>query len=424
MNCSTNIKLIEKIEGEAKLNISYHDGKIDFVDIEFFQTRGIENILKNKPALDALVINPRVCGICGHAHLQATVKALENCYHDIKISQKAKIIRELTLNFEIIQNHFKWFYLTIMPLLGFRQNVLKATKPTALIAKAIATFAGQYPHNSYAIVGGVVSEPTAMEIFKVESLIEEVRSYFETEVVKTDTTKLLECKNIEEIFSKKGDLPKILKKLKENQLSNIGNSHDRFIVFGQNSYFKRGKSLKTRVTKNIDEKYIKEFENENSFAKNVLYKYKYYEVGSLSRAMLNKTPLIKDAHRRYKDSIFSRILARVCEIPQLLNHSKQLLKELDLSEPSYIKPKTDISFLTGQGVSAVEAARGSLIHKVQLERGVIKNYTIITPTQWNLSSGTKQNPAPAQKAMLGLDSEDTAELVFKSFDVCSVCTTH
>ena len=106
-------KLIEKIEGEAKLNISYKDDIIDFVEIEFFNTRNIENILKNRPALDALVINPRVCGICGHAHLIATVKALENCYNDLQISNKAKILRELTLNFELIQNHFKWFYLTI-----------------------------------------------------------------------------------------------------------------------------------------------------------------------------------------------------------------------------------------------------------------------------------------------------------------------
>jgi len=74
------IELIEKIEGEAKLDFSFEDGKIDFVGIEFMTARGIENILKGKSALDALVINPRVCGICGHAHLIATVEALEDCY--------------------------------------------------------------------------------------------------------------------------------------------------------------------------------------------------------------------------------------------------------------------------------------------------------------------------------------------------------
>ncbi len=119
------IELIEKIEGEAKLDFSFKDEKIDFVDIEFMTARGIENILKGKSALDALVINPRVCGICGHAHLIATVEALENCYENIEISNKAKIIRELTLTFELIQNHFKWFYLTMRPLFGKNKKFLK-----------------------------------------------------------------------------------------------------------------------------------------------------------------------------------------------------------------------------------------------------------------------------------------------------------
>ena len=419
------IKLIEKIEGEAKLNFSFNETKkIDFVNIEFLSTRNIEQILENKPALDALVINPRVCGICGHAHLIATVKALENCYPNLKLSKKAEILRELTLNFEIIQNHFKWFYLTIMPLVGFKQYPLKAMSPSQTINKAIATIGGQYPHNSYAIVGGVVSEPTSMDLIKIVNYIDEVIKYFEQNLVLANTDNFLECDSVDKVLNKNGDLPNILNKIKQNNYEYLGKSYDRFIVFGENSYFKSGKSEATRVNKNINIENIKEFDNISSYAKNVQYKNKYYEVGPLSRAMLNKTPLVKDAHRRYKDSLLTRIIARVCEIPQLLNHSKKLIKEIDLTQPSFIKPDIDISKLNGFGSSAVEAARGSLIHKVNIENGIIKKYDIITPTQWNLSNGTKDNQATSQQAMVGLDDIKVAELVFKSFDVCSVCTTH
>jgi hydrogenase large subunit len=419
------IKLIEKIEGEAKLNFSFDkDEKIDYVDIEFLTTRNIEKILETKPALDALVINPRVCGICGQAHLIATVQALEDCYDDIKISSKAKILRELTLNFELIANHFKWFYLNLLPLFGKKQYILKATKPSTLMSKAIATIAGQYPHTSYAIVGGVVSDITNMDLIKVKSYINETIKYFEDMIVKTDTKVFKSCTNIDELLSKDGDLPLLLEEIKDKNWQNIGKSFDRFIVFGKNSYFTSGKSNKTKVTTNISIENIKLYDNINSKAKNVMYKDKYFEVGPLSRAMLNKTPLIKDAHRKYADSIFSRILARTCEIPQLLHHCDELIKSIDLSEPSYIKPSIDISNMTGSGSSAIEAARGSLVHKVQLKDGIIQKYDIITPTQWNLSNGTKQNPAISQKAMLGLNDIDLAQIVFKSFDVCSVCTTH
>ena len=418
------IKFIEKIEGEAKLNLEYKNGIINFVEIEFFNSRNIEQILEGKNALDALVINPRVCGICGHAHLIATVKALEECYNNLEISKKAEILREITLNLELIQNHFKWFYLTIMPLLGFKNYTLKSIPPTQIANKAIATIAGQYPHNSYAIVGGVTSDPSFIEITKLTSYINELISFFEKEVVNDKISELIECENSNRLFAQNGDLPKVIKELEKREILDIGKSYDKFIVFGENSYFKRGKSIKTRVTKNINEKYIKESENRKSLAKNVLYKDKYYEVGPLSRAMLNKTPLIKDMHRRYSDSIISRIVARVCEIPQLLNQTLQLIKHIDLNEPSFIEPKIDISKISGIGVSAVEAARGSLIHKVELENGTIKEYSIITPTQWNLSNGDKEYPATAQKAIIGLKDENIAELVFKSFDVCSVCTTH
>ena len=418
------IKLIEKIEGEAKLNFNFKDEKIDFVDIEFMSTRNIENILKGKSPLDALVINPRVCGICGHAHLIATVKALEDCYDDLKISNKASIIRELTLNFELVQNHFKWFYLTMLPLFGHKQQILKATYPSQLMAKAIALFGGQYPHTSYAIVGGVVCNITKMDVIKLQHNINETIKFFTDNLVKINSENFLVCNNIEDVLRKEGDLIDILKQIKKDGLLGYGKSFDRFIVFGENSFFKKGKSLKTRLTEGVSLNYVKEIENITSFAKNVTYKNRYYEVGPLSRAMIRKTSLIKDAHRKYGDSIFSRILARVCEIAQLLEHSKTLIENLDLSEPSYIEPSKSIMTLNSSGQSAVEAARGSLIHKVQIENGIIKDYEIIAPTQWNLCSGTKEEQGIAQKAMIGLSDVKVAELVFKSFDVCSVCTTH
>ena len=417
-------KLIEKIEGEATLGFHFAGEKIDFVDIVFSTSRGIEQILQNRAAQDALVINPRVCGICGHAHLIATVKALEACYDEIEISEKAQIIRELTLNFELIQNHLKWFYLTLFPLVGMKQNVLLASKASQIMAKAIAHLAGQYPHNSYAIVGGVVSDPTHIEIMHVKNLIREAIAFFEAHMVQADTRELIKCEKVDVLLSKKGDLPQLLQLISQNEWQHIGKSYDRFIVFGGNSYFQRGKSIKTRIQPHIHEKFMALSENDRSLAKNVTYKQKYYETGPLSRAMLLKTPLIKDAHRRYGDSVFSRIMARSCEVVQLLYHSLELLSQLDLRQPSYIEPPHPIATLSGEGIGAVEAARGSLVHKVVLEEGRITRYDIVTPTQWNLSQGTREDPGISQQAMIGLHDEKVAEFVFKTFDVCSVCTTH
>lgn len=418
------VELIEKIEGEATLEYQFKNKAIDFVDIKFLSSRHIENILVDKNPLDALVINPRVCGICGHAHLMATVQALENCYENIEISNKAKILRELTLNFELIQNHFKWFYLVVLPLFGQKQDIYKATHPTRLMGKAIATVAGQYPHTSYAIPGGITNELLTHELVQIEQYIDQTISFYQQHLVNADMEKFVDCGSVNKVLSKDGDLIDILKLLKKHRLTKVGKSYDRFLVFGENSYFKAGRGVATRVNHNLNPKYITEYINENSYAKNVKFKKYYYEVGPLARAMINKTALVKDAHRKYQDSMLSRILARVCEIPQLLIHSKKLLNSIYLDEPTYIKPKQALEEIHSTGISSVEAARGSLIHKVHIENNRILEYNIITPTQWNLSNGTKEDLGVAQKAMIGLKNTQLANKVFKSFDVCSVCTTH
>lgn len=418
------IKLIEKIEGEAKLHFHMPQGVIEHTDIVFEHFRGVERILAGKPALDALVINPRVCGICGHAHLLATVKALESCFPEIEITPKAAKIRTLAHHFELIQNHFKWLYLSLYPLLGLKQAPLKAMAPSQMMARAIAHIGGQYPHTSYAVVGGVACELTQMDIVRIEALIDETKAFFEEHVVQASSQELLACENVEHLLQREGDLPDVLRLLIEQELHQLGKSYDRFIVFGEDSYFQSGKSDKTRVSQNLNLEAIHEEMSSKGFAKNVLYRDRYYEAGSLARAMVRKTPLIRDAHRRYGDTIFTRILARICEIAQLLAHTKEQLGMLDLTQSSYIAPKMDIAQLCGEGVGIVEAARGSLIHKVRLQKGIIESYEIITPTQWNLANGTQKSPGVAQKAMLGLYDTSHAELVFKSFDVCSVCTTH
>lgn len=292
------------------------------------------------------------------------------------------------------------------------------------MAKAIAILAGQYPHNSYSLVGGVTSSFTNGDLIKVTHLIDECLLFFKQNLVDVDFDEFWICDSIEHLFEQQGDLIDILLKTIYYNTHDIGKSYDRFIAFGGNSYFKSGKSNKTVVSEKLKIEHVQEEFISDSYAKNVYYKNKSYEVGPLARAMINKIPLIKDSHRKYGDSIFSRILARVCETAQLLHHSKQLINMIDMREPNYIKPKLDIKNLSGNGFSCVEAARGSLIHGVELQNEIIKDYSIITPTQWNLGCGSRENMGIAQNAMVGLKNTQEAKMVFKSFDVCSVCTTH
>jgi len=362
-------KLITKIEGEATLQIK-GDEIIEWVDIEFHQFRGIENYLIGKNYMDALVINPRVCGICGHSHLIATAKAIENAFN-VEITKKAEYIRNLTLNFEIIQNHIKWFYITLFPTqIKDKKYLFKALTFSQKISQAIALIAGQYPHNSYAIPGGITSDITYLDLTKVKNIIIELQK-LENEVW-----------NDFDLFF-------------ENLPKDIGKSNNRFL------------------TKDLDISKINEIQN-NPY-QNVTYDGLFYETGPLAR-MKDK---IKFVYQEYEDSIYSRIYARVYEIFYILSQSLEIITKIDLNEESYIKP----NITSNKGYSIIEAPRGVLIHEIEILNEKITYYNIIVPTQFNLSNGTINNPSPAQKAMQN-EKKEYLDTIFKCFDICAVCVGH
>jgi len=440
-------ELLQRIEGEATLELDWEDDKISYAKIKFLNFRGIEKILENRPFLDALAITPRVCGICNTSHIIAAINAIEDAYMsmgvDIKLSKKAKQIREFALNAEKIQNHIKWLYFSILPeilelngeddtnIKAFEgKDWIKAQKICSEILKAMAIFTGQWPHGSFCMIGGVTCDPTRGDIYEAMRYLENVIEFCEKEIFGVSIEEFLSFDSSVQLMGTTGSLQKTVGTMVEHNVSHIGKSYDRFISLGESSSKKRPKKcLVTRVI-NADISFVSEslknsfFEEDGyTYSKSAMYKNKYFETGPIARMMIVKNPLIRDFHRKYKDSILTRVVARVSEVAHLLNKSKKILEKIKLNEPSCISPSIPYGSINATGIGRCEAARGSLLHKIEITRGMITSYDIITPTVWNLGNGSKEEPAIAQKALMGIEEICEADLVFKAFDVCAVCTT-
>lgn len=105
--------------------------------------------------------------------------------------------------------------------------------------------------------------------------------------------------------------------------------------------------------------------------------------------------------------------------------------ETDVSTP-YEVPKRGRQL----GVGFWSAGRGWLTHHLELERGAIHNYQILTPSTWNASPQDPWgNPGPYEEAVLNtplLESFDDPDRfrgvdvlrTIRSFDPCMPCTTH
>ena len=428
-------QLIEHIEGEASVYFDMDGDKVDFATVVFPHFRGMESILEQKGALDALVLTPRVCGICGHAHLMATVRALEDAYkqagYEVRLSQKAQIIREFTLVMEMIQNHFKWLYMVIMPELSKLLHTPLANKPlkgayaSSLASKAIALFGGQWPHSSYMVVGGITCDPTHMEILQAKNYLRELIKFFENESLGISLKEFLALKSCKDFQSIDSDISSIEKGLIEANMHQKGFAHDQFLVLGKHQCTHVGKLKHTRIF-TVDPKFVSTTDSyaphEKTYAYNALYKDDYYETGSLARMISINFPIIKNMHRRYKDSAYSRVMARLFETGVLLQHALELLENIDVTQSSTVEV-VNVQNISAKGIGVVEAPRGPLIHEVILKDGIIQNYKIITPTQFNIGSSIPEHPTPVQKAMQH-NTKEEAEFIFRTFDVCSVCTTH
>lgn len=448
------VDIIERIEGEARLRLSWKYKKISHAQIEFLNFRGFEYILKDKPALDALIYNPRICGICGQAHLLTTVNALENLYKnagvELEIPNKAKILRELGLTIEIIDSHIKWYYLFIMPdavkmsskeYHGYEplrgQKWLNATKVASETMKALAIFAGQWPHTSYMVPGGVMTDPTLLDIATMENYIDQAIINFENNISGVDMDKYLSFDKFSDFEHISGDLRDFKDISFETQMHSNGTSYEKYLVLSEILGLKSGKIKNKNVSKiDIDkisenDEYTFEVDAKKQrakkygWAKSAQYDGSFYEVGPLSRALISNRTFVKDIHKTLKGSIFTRVVARMDELAYLLNYSKELIKKLDVNEPSFIEPICSIKDLGKvKAKAAVEACRGSLFHELEVDKGKIVDYNIITPTVWNLGPGSQDEPGTAQHSIIGLSSLEEATMTLRSFDVCSVCTTH
>ena len=262
-------------------------------------------------------------------------------------------------------------------------------------------------------------------------------SFFEKSISGVSLEKYLSFDSIDDLHKISKDLGYFKELSFKYSLEKSGKSHGRFITLGESTLFKSGKTNKD-LFEEIDLSKICEDDNytfsldkgENSsqkhtWSKSVSYDNDFYETGPLSRAIISNRKFIKQIYKSFDDSVFTRVMARIDEMAFLLFETNNLISKIDISEQSYIKPRISLKDIeNASGISTIEACRGSLLHEIFIEKGLIKSYNIITPTVWNLGPQNNFEKGVAQSAIIGTSSIEMAKIVLRSFDVCSVCTTH
>lgn len=149
-----------------------------------------------------------------------------------------------------------------------------------------------------------------------------------------------------------------------------------------------------------------------AFARAPLWAGEPAETSALSR--MREHPLVAAVDRAYGHAPVTRIVARIAEVAQMLD-------ALAGAAPHSARTQS-VALGDGDGLGAVETARGLLLHRVRLRDECVADYQIVAPTEWNfhpqgpLARGLADAAADDRAALLR-----AARLAVHSLDPCVAC---
>ena len=469
-----------RVEGDLEIGLDIVEGEITRARVTTTLYRGFEQLLIGRAAIDALVIAPRICGICSVSQSVAAAAALR-ASSGATAAPNGLLATNIAHAAENVADHLTHFYLFFMPDFARAEyagrewfgevarrfkaisgeaarEVLPARKRWLEVMGIIA---GKWPHSLAFQPGGVTRALDLGERVRLLALIGEFRRFIEQTLFAAPLETILSLETLDELEAYAGaspsDLATFLRIARDLNLERLGFCGGAFLSFGayhgpDGALFAPGRLEQSAVspleTGDIGEDVAHAWfragaahpgESETSpeadkpggysWAKAPRLGGKPAEVGAVARQLINGHPLITDIVRRDGGAgVRARIVARMLEIAQLTHAMAGWTRALRLKEPFYV----DVALPDdGRGAGLVEAARGALGHWMTIRDGKIARHQIIAPTTWNFSPRDAEGrPGPLEAALAGLHVGDLGakaaiiQHVVRSFDPCMVCTAH
>ena len=135
---------LTRIEGHLRVEAQIDGGKITDAWASGTMWRGIEIMMKGRDPRDAWTFVSRFCGVCTTVHAMASIRAVENALN-ITIPDNARIIRNLIMGFQSVQDHVIHFY--HLHALDW-VDIVSALKADPARTAALASSISDWPNNS------------------------------------------------------------------------------------------------------------------------------------------------------------------------------------------------------------------------------------------------------------------------------------
>ncbi|MDO8605189.1 MAG: nickel-dependent hydrogenase large subunit [Phaeospirillum sp.] len=467
-----------RVEGDLEVTLDIRDGAVAKACVNAPLYRGFEQILRGRPASDALVIAPRICGICSVSQSVAAARALALvCGADMPAN--GRLASDIILACENAADHLTHFVLFFTPdfaracyaghswhAAAQRRFAANEGQSTRALLPARARFlhlmgvlAGKWPHSLALQPGGVTKAIDPAERVRLLAILAEFREALET-IVFADSLEAVAALNsvaaldawTDTAAPDHGDFRLFLHIARDLGLDRMGRGPSVLASSGSFGLFQSGvwdgrlaPFDPAGITEDVAHAWMAggiaapfagltqpapDKPDAYSWCKAPRLDGRVIEVGALARQVVDGHPL---ARALVADtgggSVQSRVVARLLELARLIPAMEDWVQALRPGEPFCLAPSELVA--EGSAIGLVEAARGTLGHWLTARDGRIGGYQIIAPTTWNFSPRDAASmPGALEQALVGtpVQAGETTPIavqhVVRSFDPCMVCTVH
>jgi hydrogenase large subunit len=471
-----------RVEGDIEIRLEVKGGVVAAAWAGTPLYRGFEQILVGRQPLDALVVAPRICGICSVSQSMAAAAALADLM-GLEPPPNGRLAANLVHAAENLADHLTHFYLFFMPdfaapAYADRTWHEAAARRFAAVSGAAAgrflaarnrlmhvagILAGKWPHSLALQPGGTTRPINTGERLRLLAILAETRTFLEAALFGAPLERIVALDGPEALAAYAGeaapesaDFRFFLRLAGELGLDRLGRGEARFLSYGA---YRLGGDRHLFAAGLWEESAVRPFDPaavaedltsawlEGSTAhpadgvtvpadeKPAAYSWakaprlggRPAEVGALARQVIVGQPLLRRLAAA-GGSVFARVVARLVECAGLLPAMEAWAAALVPREPFCLAaPVPSVA----RGAGLVEAARGGLGHWLAVRDGRLAAYQIVSPTTWNFSPRDRAGtPGPVEAALVGAPvrpGEDTpiaVQHVVRSFDPCMVCTAH
>lgn len=453
-----------RVEGDLEVRLEIADGVVRSARVNSPLYRGFEQILHGKAPLDALVIVPRICGICSVSQSVAAARALAEL-SGARMPPNGALATNLILACENLADHLSHFYLFFMPDFArevyatepwfagierhFRALTGTAAQPMiqarAELLHLMGTLAGKWPHSLSLQPGGSAKPVQPQERLRLLATLASVRAFLEQQtfgdrletVIGLDSAAALEAWAASAPVEQ-GDLRRFLLVSRALGLEQLGPGPGRLMSVG--SFLHDGEPLchsgfrgglwcagsdqepggdqpldLGQVTEDLSASWMRGTEPlhpSQGLTQPDADKpgaYSWCKAPRLAGQPVEVGAVARqhiDGQPLIRDLVASAGTNVHSRVVARLIESARLLIAMEAwvralrPGEPFCEPVRRLN--DGEAVGLTEAARGSLGHWLDVRHGRILNYQIIAPTTWNFSPRDGQGvPGPLEQALVG-----------------------